>query len=330
MPASQSLFASRILLSLAGMVGLLCTIALVAILFSRWHPWLDLFTHMTWHLFWGASAVSLVSWIAMRKSQDDLRRSWRIRFLVLIGCSLVFFFLAKPWYAIGSVDNNPEARGLRILSWNVLLTNNDLSEIEQSIHALKPDVIVLIELSSQHEAFAKSLSQDYRYCEWTLRGTSGLGVFSKVPGTTISFVDLAELSVPAMEFAIPATLDRKQLDALAVHTYSPTINPERTWARDLQLGAIVDWVGTKGGRAVVIGDLNVTPWSFPFQKLLREANLMDTRIGRGLFPTWPAALGPFGIPIDHALVTEDLIVGYRGFMHHPRRSDHRGIVLVVE
>ncbi|MCU0715334.1 MAG: endonuclease/exonuclease/phosphatase family protein [Pirellula sp.] len=330
MPASQPSFASRILLAGAGVVGLFCAISLIAILFSRWHPWFDLFTHMTWHLFWGATAFSVVCWIAMRMSGDELRRSWQMRFLVCLGCSLVFFCFAKPWEVFPVVKNDPKAPGVRIASWNVLLSNQDLSELDRWREAWQPDVIVLIELSSPHESFLKELSKEYPYCEWTLRGASGIGVFSKIPGTVISFVDLAELSVPAMEFVIPASTERGALHALAVHTFSPRLNPDTTWARDLQLVAVKDWAQRVGERVLVIGDLNITPWSYPFQRLQRDAGLADTRVGRGLFPTWPAALSPFGIPIDHALVSEDLDVGYRGRMHHPRQSDHRGIALVVQ
>lgn len=330
MPFSQSTLASRVLLAGAGAIGLFCIVAVVAILFSRWHPWLDLFTHMTWHLFWGASAVSLIAWIAMRRCREELRRKWRIRFLVCLGCICLFCVFAKPWDAIPTAENNPNSRGLRIASWNVLFSNHDLSEIERSFAKWKPDIIVLIELGAQHESFAEKLAEEYPYSKWTLRGAAGIGVFSKIPGTSISFVDLAGLSVPAMEFEIPGSSERLPLHALAVHTYSPTMNPDRTWARDLQLSAVREWVGGKGERVMVLGDLNITPWSYPFQRLLRDSHLADTRVGRGVFPTWPSMLGPLGIPIDHALVSDDVRVSYRGLMHHPQRSDHRGITLVVE
>lgn len=330
MPANQPSFASRLSLTGAGVFILFCSVAAVAILFSRWHPWLDLFTHMTWHLFWGVCAVSLGALIAMLRSQDEVRRGWRIRLYVSLGGSVLFCSLAKPWEAVSSTDNDPAAEGIRMLSWNVLLTNTDLSEMEQSIKEFQPDVIVLIELDSQHESFVSALSKDYPYCEWTIRGAAGLGVFSKIAGTKIAQVDLAELSVPAMEIEIPAASGGAPLHALAVHTYSPAIDPDRTWLRNLQLEDVANWVERKGARSVVLGDLNITPWSYPFQELLREARLKDTRVGRGLFPTWPSVFGLFGIPIDHALVTEDLTVGYRGLIHRPQRSDHRGIALVVE
>jgi len=52
--------------------------------------------------------------------------------------------------------------------------------------------------------------------------------------------------------------------------------------------------------AIVVGDLNATPWSNAFSGLGHAGLLRAT----GLKPTWPAiGLGWMGIPIDHVLVT---------------------------
>jgi endonuclease/exonuclease/phosphatase (EEP) superfamily protein YafD len=60
---------------------------------------------------------------------------------------------------------------------------------------------------------------------------------------------------------------------------------------------------------IVIGDLNATPWSYAFSRLLRDADLIDSTRGFGVQPTWRTRYGPVGgmpawplqIPIDHCL-----------------------------
>jgi endonuclease/exonuclease/phosphatase (EEP) superfamily protein YafD len=266
----------------------------------------------------------------MRKADPESQRAYFIRLIPVVGCSAVFILFANPWDAIPFAENDSRLSGTRIASWNVLMENSDLNEFEESLREFHPDLIVLIELSSLHESYAEKLAVEYPYRKWILLGAKGIGVFSKVPGTRIETVDLADLSVPAMEVTIPQPQGRPSLSLLAVHTYSPTMDPSRTRNRDIQLNAVSDWVQSKNGHAIVLGDLNITPWSYPFQRLLKDADLVDSRVGRGLYASWPSQLGSLGIPIDHALVSKDLQVRYRGLLHRPKRSDHRGISLVVE
>ncbi len=59
---------------------------------------------------------------------------------------------------------------------------------------------------------------------------------------------------------------------------------------------------------MVLGDLNVTPWSPFFRDLLREGALRNARKGYGLRPTWPTMLPPLLIPVDHCLVSSGVTV----------------------
>lgn len=84
---------------------------------------------------------------------------------------------------------------------------------------------------------------------------------------------------------------------------------EENWhLRNEQLEEIAEFVRDKPGHVVVLGDLNVTPWSKSFQKFTESANLRDSRRGFGVNATWPAWLGGLGIPIDHCLVSEGIVV----------------------
>jgi hypothetical protein len=76
---------------------------------------------------------------------------------------------------------------------------------------------------------------------------------------------------------------------------------------------------------VVVGDLNITPWSHAFRSLER-AGLRNSQRGFGLQATWPAGYGPFMVPIDHALHSRDLTVTHRevGPAHG---SSHRSVLV---
>ena len=57
---------------------------------------------------------------------------------------------------------------------------------------------------------------------------------------------------------------------------------------------------------IVAGDLNCTPWSYPFKDFIHGAGLMDSRLNLGIETTWPAAIWPLRMPLDHVLNTPDL------------------------
>jgi endonuclease/exonuclease/phosphatase (EEP) superfamily protein YafD len=76
---------------------------------------------------------------------------------------------------------------------------------------------------------------------------------------------------------------------------------------------------------VLLGDLNCTPWSPAFDRLLAAARLRDSGRGRGLHPTWFSAVPFVGLPIDHVLVGPG--VGVRGRHVGPDiGSDHRPVI----
>ena len=80
----------------------------------------------------------------------------------------------------------------------------------------------------------------------------------------------------------------------------------------------------------MIGDLNATPWSHGYRKLLRESDLYDSLVGSGRQASWPSGMGLAGklgmIPIDHCLVSLGVEVLDRD-LGQASGSDHRPLVV---
>ena len=85
------------------------------------------------------------------------------------------------------------------------------------------------------------------------------------------------------------------------HDGGPSNHPDPTSNRvafHTALRNAAQWAKSQANAAIIIGDLNATPWS------------VNSQLGRGPGMTWPA--GAFGdtpltmIPIDHCLHTADL------------------------
>ena len=90
-----------------------------------------------------------------------------------------------------------------------------------------------------------------------------------------------------------------------------------------RLAAQYDWID---GPVVAVGDFNAAPWSRPVTRLLERTGYRATRRTPG---TWPAQVGPLGVPIDLALVHNGArVVGIESF-GGDLNSNHRGLLLDI-
>jgi endonuclease/exonuclease/phosphatase (EEP) superfamily protein YafD len=102
---------------------------------------------------------------------------------------------------------------------------------------------------------------------------------------------------------------------------APT-SEERAGLRDAQLGFAADWAAEQEGAFLVVGDLNASPWSWPFRRLVADGSLRNSQIGFGLQPSFPATSNVLlRVPIDHLLHSDALIVTNRR-LGEPLGSDH--------
>lgn len=101
---------------------------------------------------------------------------------------------------------------------------------------------------------------------------------------------------------------------VATHAMTP-VSPMGMQTRNALLDA-AGQAATESESFILMGDFNLTPWTPTFRKLPGN-RAGDPRFSR----TWPVAFGPFGIPIDHIMFSDDLeLVETR--VLEPVGSDH--------
>ena len=96
--------------------------------------------------------------------------------------------------------------------------------------------------------------------------------------------------------------------------------------RNEQFAALAKFCRGQTGPVVVIGDLNSTSWSAHFGTLLDGTRLRDSRAGFGVQASWPAWSPLPRIPIDHCLVSPE-IVGPQSVHRPDVGSDHFPLVV---
>lgn len=317
------------------LVGAWCLVLLRSL--SDWHPFFELFTHTSFHVWLtvtGAFFFSLAATL-VRRNESEIAKRWLRRTLFLAIPFLFLFWVTTPWRLlplIGAAPASSSSSSIKVLSWNVWMMNSDIDQLSEFIQRESPDTVFLFEVSRKLERLLEERFQDYPVR--LLQGehnSAGFAVLSKMPNTEVSTWVPGDAGLPAIELISKDENGVKQLAVLGMHTYSPNLGEfARTELRNRQLHDLAQWASRQDQAAVIIGDLNITPWSPPFWRLLEIGGLCDSALYRGYQATWPVPFRWLAIPIDHALVNHQVRVIDRRTLRDSTRSDHQPIVIEFE
>lgn len=223
--------------------------------------------------------------------------------------------LATP----GAIENQPI---LRALLANVNAENRDSERLQRLITASDPDFIVLLEVTPWLFDQLRSLGERYPHRVAEPRDDLfGIVLFSRHPFVQSQIVRFGyALGPPAIIATI--TVDKYPFTLIGAHPWPP-VSADMAEGRNEQLHALAGQVRQSQVPVLMLGDLNLSPWSPWFARLLADSGLRDSRRGRGLQPSWPTGWWPLWIPIDHALFSEGIHIRHReigpaiGSDHYP-------------
>ena len=234
-----------------------------------------------------------------------------------------------PEQPCNSAQANEE---LRVLQFNVGRHNGKMAALGPWIQGLHPppDILILFEATGRleqalgelrHAGFAKQLA--------VLREDNyGIAAASRLDDVKISRETIGDPNLPAMLVRGRTRAESIAFTLVAAHP-PPPLGAALAAARNRQLAELAEIMnGQPALNRILVGDLNVTPWSPWFRRLLEGAGLRDAQFGRGHLGTFPALGLPsvLALPIDHTLVSSDVRVLARSV--GPGRqlgSDHRPV-----
>lgn len=217
-----------------------------------------------------------------------------------------------------------EARGPRftVMLSNVHSESDAHARVVDEVRRVDPEVVAFDEVNAR---WAAALQRGLP--RWTHRfvvareDNFGVAVFSRLPMEARA-VYLADGPVPSVLARV--SVGGREVTVIATHPV-PAMDARGQALRDAALSAL-DPVVPRGGPAVVIGDLNATPWSRPLRALRARTGLIDSLAGQGVQPSWPVGLPWVArIPIDHVYVTRDVAVLHRE-LGRDVGSDHYPVV----
>ena len=212
------------------------------------------------------------------------------------------------------------AAAASLLVWNVYVGNSNVEKIVELIKEKEADVVVLLEVSPDLGVQLGDLRNEYPYFEIESSDDGfGSAIFSRQP--------LKEISIRRVGNELENTVVARFEDGttlVGVHTLPP-VGRSYSRIRNQQLHELTEFIEQQSGPVIVVGDLNITPWSPHFQDLLRDAKLTDPRVGCGVLTSWPKGKPLIRIPIDHILATSEITLGDLRVLPETHGSDHHPI-----
>ncbi len=284
-----------------------------------------------------------------------LARSWwvfelfshfRVQYLVVLaGCGIIFLarkkhrevvlaiaFAAVNFTIVGNHQGGisaqasiaaGEGRTIRALLANVNQGNQAHEKLHRFVSFVNPDLMVLLEVNRDWMSSLRPLVDHYPYTTSNPNGTGGIALLSRIPFDEATIEIIGEVGLPSVIARL--AIGGQKLTLIGTHPRPPT-SWTRAKSRNHQLAELAEFVAARQEPTILLGDLNVTPWSPFFRDFLRSSGLRDSREGFGLHPTWPTSFPPLWIQIDHALVSSTIVVHHRE-VGPDLGSDHYPVVI---
>ena len=279
--------------------------------------------------------INLLSYLGAYHFLFELLTHFRLQYLVLFLVSSLFFiiFSNKKWlllsllglllnaipvlsiYMPTEIDAVGKNNKVSLLLTNVLTSNQSYAALLKTIERKQADIIVVLELGYQWANELRAIDKKYPYQELIPRTDNfGIGLYSKYPLENIQVMDFSTNGIPSITASI--RFNRNYLNIIATHPIPP-MNESLAEQQKLHLENLARFTQSKRDKTksinttliLVAGDLNSTPWSPRYKKFMSSTGLINTRQGKGIYPSWSAG-GIVGdllqIPLDHVLVTENI------------------------
>lgn len=296
--------------------GFLAGLGTLAGFFGRYAWWLDLGSHFRPQYTALFAALALGCAAARRWPAAG----GALALALLNGALLLPFLPLRP-------SLPPAPGGLRVMLINVNTERGRPDLVQAAVEREQPDVLVLEEISARWLVALAGLATGFPHRVQDAREDNfGIALWSRRPWSEARVIALGDAGVPSIRATLP--LRGTSVCVLATHPLPPG-GPAYSRYRNGQLAEIADFVCARPEPVLVVGDLNVTPWSPYFRDLLRATGLHNSSTGRGLHGSWPAWFPLSRIPIDHVLHDPRLAVRDKRVGDYVA-SDHLPVVVDLD
>lgn len=191
-----------------------------------------------------------------------------------------------------------DGASLRVMVANVLTTNRRAEEFLRLVREVDPDVVVTLESDGWWETRLDALQGDYPHAlKCPLANFYGMHLYSKLPLEHGEIRFLVQGDVPSIH-ADARLRDGRLVEMHFLHPKPPTPETKGSKPRDVELMVVAKGL-SRDRPTLVAGDLNDVAWSRGTRRFLKASELLDPRVGRGMFNTFHAGYWFARWPLDH-------------------------------
>lgn len=230
--------------------------------------------------------------------------------------------IAHYWMPAPMPHSSAGASECKVITWNVLHDNpGDRQAAAQWLASQSADMILLTECTVAWRASLTGLHSTYPHRISSNRdGSEGMLLLSKHP---LEAADPEGLRQNKPWISTVVHLPAGDVRLIGMHPRTPR-SGRRFDERNLQYQQAARIARDSTIPVILMGDLNCTPFSPWFRRLLQQGSLHDSAVGHGFTATWSGQ--GIGLPIDHILIGS----GWQmiGRSVHPDRmgSDHHPVL----
>lgn len=295
----------------------------------------------------GAGLSTLLGFVGDWSWALDLFSHFRLQYLLILATGGALAAIIRVWWitgasallalanlmAIGPLYSAPETvpgrARIHIAHLNVLSTNADELAVLDWLEGVEADVVFINELSPAWEA-AFETSRDWKLEVSVPRADNfGIGMLVRSDAAAGLFETrvLQRFGVPAIEAR--TGLGGHEVALLGLHTLPP-VGGHNGKLHAQQIDEAIGWVDeqrAEGRVPTIVGDLNTSPYSARYRRLVQGADLVDSQWGRGPQGSFPAGL-PTRISIDHVMHDPTLVTVARG-VGPSLGSDHLPVMVTL-
>ena len=222
--------------------------------------------------------------------------------LYQIYCILPYTIL-YPKQVENALSQQPE-NTIKLLISNVLISNKNTEKLVSLIKQVNPDIVLLAEPDDRWIRDVSVIEKDYQFnITYPLDNAYGMALYSRLQLENPSLEFLVEDDIPSIHTGVRLP-SGKLIKLYCVHP-RPPMPPEndRSTERDAELILVGRMIKGTDTPTIIAGDLNDVAWSRTTSLFQRISNLLDPRIGRGLYNSFHADHRLVRFPLDHVFHT---------------------------
>ncbi|MFC4172811.1 endonuclease/exonuclease/phosphatase family protein [Microvirga sp. GCM10011540] len=297
---------------LAALLG----VATVASFLGAWWWLFDIASHFRPQLA-AASLVCLATALFARS------RAAAILCLVLVAANAVPLL---PYLSGSARAAGAERADLRVLTLNLHLEGADMDAVRRLIASEDPDVVMFTEMPADDGAILAGLRDAYPHRTEYRRGSPfDVVLLSRWRIEDWSMDRNVAPYLPVLSARLCGAQSRQRcITIVGLHAARPFGREGRRQRAQLDAAAAAVRAAPLQ-QAVVMGDLNLTPWSHAFHRFTQGAGVRGNPPERGLAATWLSRVPLFGLMIDHVLASPNVRI-VRAWVGADVGSDHLPVI----